>query len=488
MKTKIKLLIILMAAFAISVVAGIAAGCSIGESTPKDAADGRGMTACVTYYANGGSFTESSICYKTIYYQPGTPVFNIGVDDPPTGSKKLAITSTDQIFVGWVEAELDANGNPILLEMDESGKTTGKVLEAHDNGTALIIGEDGKELTEQEKSFTAKLPDNPDDWVFAFENSHPKLKEGEHKYYVAVWAPDVVLEYVLASEEAVTFNLTQVAEDGTESVVETVVQPGEVIKTSTFGIDGTITARGAEEPAEVVSNHSYIYLYKDAECTVPATAENGNKYERPSDGENAKIYVKYVPGRWTPVSTALNVSSMFSQLGSNNYYFVEVGTIDCSTTSLALALGTFAGTIEGNGVTLKNLNFSSSPTNGASVSMFGSLSETAVIRNLNIETVKATVTLRSGMEVNLHALFSAYAAGAKLENVSVKGYSLNVTLGINAGIKNIQQQNDGYITTNWLYGGFNSDEEFVSQYGEKIVTKAALTINNNPIVQEDSNE
>ena len=142
-------------------------------------------SSSVTYYTNGGAFSDSGICYKRIFFKPGKPIFNIGVD-----KSELSIIRKNMTLAGWVKAEIDENGLPILIEMTENGEITGTVLQMKDDGSALMLDKDGRELSDEEKHFTAKLPDNPDEWEFVFDKGHPKIEENAHLYLVAVWIPN----------------------------------------------------------------------------------------------------------------------------------------------------------------------------------------------------------------------------------------------------------------------------------------------------------
>lgn len=488
-----------MAILAVSLIGGIAAGCSIGVPTQQENADRMGMTASVTYYANGGEFSDNKICYKTMYFVPGTPIFDINTDRPPIEGKPLSISRENYTFGGWVKAELDANGLPILLEMvmDEKSQDyiiTDTVLPYKENGTADILDTDGKQKGEQPKTFTAKIPDNME---FAFENGRPMLEDKEHLFLVAYWLPDVKLDYVLVlddedPEATVTFKVQNVDDPETEDVDESETysdvefKTGDVIARKDFGLTGRVTLNGTTEPATPVSDHSYIYLYWDEECTKPVNSENGYTVDRPDDGVNAKIYAKYLPGKWTPVSTYQNVARMFTTLGDNNYYIVD--NIDCTASSLSLGARAFSGIIEGNGYTLSNLTFTNSQNldNGAKVSIFGEIAESAVIRDLTIENVKATVTVGFNATVNIFALFLDCAESATITNFSVENYELNITrrssgVSGNSVIDNIQQMNDGsYAIDYWIYGGYTKDEFFTAEHGS-IVKNATLIINEETI-------
>ena len=188
-RTKIKTLIILIAIFSVSLIAGLT-GC-IGEKDAKQRAEELGMTASVTYYTNGGNFVAGSNSvdqkwYRTDYYFPDTPIFNIGVDE--TVGQSLTIRRDGYVFAGWEYAKLDNDGLPILYELDSKGVRTGKQLDVLENGTASIIGSTGRELLEQEKRFEAETSGKK-----VFENGHPKVGDGEHIYLAATWSQDIVL-------------------------------------------------------------------------------------------------------------------------------------------------------------------------------------------------------------------------------------------------------------------------------------------------------
>lgn len=491
MKTKIKLLIILMAAFAISLVAGIAAGCSIGVDTQQDAADKAGMTASVTYYANGGTFSDNSICYKTMYFVPGNPIFNIGFDKVPAGNRSLSITRTNFRLVGWVEAELDKDGLPILVRMDGEGNATNEELDYKGNGSGVDIGTDNKEKNEQAKSFTAKVPENMN---FVFEGGNPTLEDKEHKFLVAIWTPDIVLDYVLVSDGPVTFRVPNVDDPETEedeSLTDSEVpfESGSVIAKANFGLDGAVSLAPKTVPNAPVSDHSFIYLYWDEECTQPVNP-TGDKVPRPTDGKNAVIYAKYIPGRWTPVSVAADVRGIFTS--STKFYIVR--DIDCEDESFSLRTNTnfFNGTIEGNGFTLSNLNFSYSGTigNAAIISMFGRIGDSAVINDVTFENVTLTAEVSYSRTVYIYALFNECAEGATFSNFSIDGLTMSITrLNETAVIGNIEylDETEEYVTTNWLYGGAVLDSNFTEANGS-VIKNATLIINEEIIVQEDINE
>ena len=461
MKNKIRTLIILIAIFAISLTAGIFAGC-IGEQNAKERAEALGMTACVTYYVNGGYFIADSPddkVYRTDYYYPDTPIFNIGVDQ--TSGQPLTIKRDGYVFAGWEYAVLDGKGLPLLYEVDSDGKqTTGLPLKVLENGTASIIGSTGRELLEQAKRFEA-VPSG--EKVFA--NGHPKVKGGEHKYLVATWAQDVVLEYKLITDAPITVQ----SDDGNITY-----NNGDTIATRGFLTSDTITLMTENEPASF-SGFSYINLYWDEEGTNEVVT--GEQITKNEDETNSVIYAKYLKGDWKTVRTANDAANMLRATSGN--YFV-VYDIDCSSASVSYrTTGSFGAVIEGNGKTLSNINISNTVQSADKGSIFGNLTRNAQIKNLTIENVNISLSLNG--EMSAYVLVSNVAEGAVFENFALNNVTLNIRMSNNAKLNNIQYVNGSYEKDNWLYGAYDTDVEFESKYGN-LVHNGTLIINNTEIV------
>lgn len=519
MRAKINTLIILITVFAASLIAALLAGC-IGEKDAKERADSFGMTACVTYYTNGGSFvigskkmgTPDQKVYRTDYYYPGTPIFNIGEEETgkneadyvydKTVGQPIIITRSGYVFAGWKYAKLDEETKlPLLYTTDEEGNKT--YLPVLESGTASMIGSTGREMLEQEKRFEAEI-DEERGLVFA--NGHPTVGAGEHVYLVATWELDVFLEYRIVTDADVTtqIEVDEIADDGGQYTEIN----GKIYKTVTYKTDDTILTESFEtytsltlypDTAPVTfSGFSYINLYRDIECNDPV--KTGEVIEK-KDGENSVIYVKYLSGSWTPVKTANDAVRMFTASGNSNFYVVY-DDIDCSKTEIrTLNKGYFGGVIDGNGKTIKNVNVTYNANNGDNASLFGNLNSSAQITDLTIENVTINVTVRPNAKLSLHILVSSLADGAKIENVILNNVTVNITKPSSATISNIEVD-DVYKTDNWLYGVYPTDEQFESsKYGDSVKVKNAtltmtvdgkevLNINVNKEItnQEDSNE
>lgn len=488
MKAKIKTLVILIAIFSVSLIAGICSGC-IGEKSPKERADELGMTASVTYYTNGGNFVSGSNTvdqksYRTDYYYPDTPIFNIGFDE--TSGQSLTIRRNGYVFAGWEYAELDADGLPILYKVDSDGNRTETQLTVLENGTASIIGSTGREMLEQEKRFEAKSSG-----VKVFENGHPKVGAGEHKYLAATWILDILLEYKLITDAPITTQIEVPVDEVEEGNADYTVDEksgkaykkvtynnGDVVATKQFLLSDSLVLYPDTAPA-TFTGFSYIHLYWDEKGEDAVVA--GQQIAK-GVGENPFIYAKYLSGNWRAVRTGSDVTTMFSD-DSRNYFVVN--DIDCSEVKNFgyKTGGSYGALIEGNGKTISNIKIEPETgiRNGTFGSMFGSLTSSAHIKNLTFENVN--IILKLNGSIDLYALFANVADGAKLENLAINNLTFDIRVADGGQINNIQLGDDGnYRTERWIYGNkYSTDAEFVATYGE-IVHNATLIINEKEIV------
>lgn len=474
MKAKIKPLIILIALFVLSLAAAITVGCSIGEKTAQDLAGEMGLNCPVTYYANGGQFVDGTSkdqkVYRTVYYKPETPIFNIGVDSS-TG-QAMTISRDGYVFMGWEYCKLNEEGEPILKD------TEGVVLNVLDNGTADIKDVNGRQLLEQNKRFTAE-PDG----TKAFADGKIVIHEGDHIYLAATWVQDVVLEYRLVTDTPISATVTENGESKTATcntgdlIAKQVFTLNEIYLDTSFS---PVTDETLSDRAILADTHTYIHLYYDEECKEPVL-ENG-VIDKPADSKNAVIYVKYLQGSWTTVRTAANFASMLSSSTAGNYYIPF--DIDCASYAsfgLRNSTATFNSKVEGNGFTVSNIKITSRLPGNNNVSLFGTLGANAQINNLTLQTVTADISFRTG-NLTIYALFSGVNEGATLKGFKVVDYTLSISGASNGTILNIQKDNAGvYITDNWLYGT-GTDAEFISKYGN-IVQNATLKIDNEQVTQ-----
>ncbi len=428
LKTRIKLLIVLLAVFA----AALIAGCNVGEKSLQDILDENGMTARVTYYANGGTFNGTgNVVTRNLYYRPDSPVINIG-EAGTTGASydisKTYVSRANYVLVGWFYAELDEGGNP-KFENDEK----------------TIVKSSGRQV----------------------DFSTLRIKDGEKLFLCAEWAEDVRINYILVCEESV------LGKDGV------VYNPGDIINSTNFGSNGKVTLTDSS-PREC-DGATFLQYFSDEACKNVLTGT----IEKPA-GDNPPdtvIYAKYIKGNWNVVRTSSQVKEMFTATTAENYYVLN--DIDCSAVNaILLKTGEYGVIIEGNGHTLSNLSFiRESVPAGGSYAIFGTFGATANIKNLTLKNITAEVKIR-GSGVNLYLVCKGAEEGASFENFKIDGAEMTITGPSDAVINNIQLVDDVYQSGNWLYGGAESDEAFSAAHSGISVINGKLTVNGTIVTGE----
>ena len=463
---RIKIILILACVSLTAFAAALICACSIGEPQLNT----EGLDAYVTYYSNGGSFNSgNTIKYQTLRFKDGAPVLDLGSDQ--VNNITFEMKKTNSEFVGWAYAELDENGKPVLTDAE------GNKLEVKDSGSPYIEDANGKELDEQIKDFTAELKtDSNGDPELAFENQRPTASKETHLYLAAYWVPSVKIDYVLVSDDGdITFNPTE----GEEKLT---FKDGDVFASTDFG---TFTNRQLT-PAVMplagyrAEGYSFINLYLDEECTNPVP--DGYSVSKPeaADAENIRIYARFKKGSWTAVRNASDVQNMLgSTVLVGNYVLVNDIQMTASTSIERNSLMSTPSSIvfEGEGHKITGLNIKSNPTPGQTISLFGKIGAGASIKNVMFEDVTITITVLRG-NASFYMLFESLAEGATLDNLQVNKVNAMVTLGKQVGgnylLYNLQNGN----TSHWLYGGGDSDEQFVAVNGE-IVKEAQIQITQN---------
>lgn len=303
-----------------------------------------------------------------------------------------------------------------------------------------------------------------------------RIASGEHKYVIANWNAEIAIDVYLVADG---FDVKQTV-DGEEVTYKN----GDLIATHNFGTSDEYGLSGTQ--AIKADNATYLHFFADEACTKPITSVT-----KPAEGvdTNVKVYAKYIEGDWTVVSTARNVYDMFTNAGfGGNYYLF---TPDASNvinygrqTAVSLKTGAFNANIEGNGVTIDGISFTGRVTTGT-YSALGNLSKTSSIKNLTLKNVSVDVTV-SGRIINLYLFNHGVENGAKIENLKLDTVNMNIVCPQTTIIENIQLIGDVYSTGNWMFGGKNSDDEFIQAMGGISVKDASLTINNKKAVENIS--
>lgn len=453
------------------------AGCSIGKETLDEVLEGFG--AHVTYYGNGGLFDGSNtVGVRSLYFRndpesenysaAGVPFFDITTE---TQGVKVSLSGYE--LVGWFLPETyeegTHKGEPKYVYTPEGASEAVAVYPVYDeNGEAVtdntnrrpVFAREGvdEEILESEVSVIASDTQVTSDYIVAHDAD---------LIVCAKWVRSLQIEYILVYEEGET--LTDA--NGKEYT------NGSIIREDAFG-SGSSSAPTTREPI-ALEGATFLRTYADEECTTAAGI-----YERPADGQNVKVYCKYIAGDWNVVSNddLSSVASMFNGLRNegNKYYVLDdIDLKDVKTTiNLRNSTDTFAvkATVQGNGKTISNLKFTVSAQRGQTYSIFGKIAESADITGLKLDGITISFTT-STAEISMFAVCDSIADGATLD-LQIG----NITAEIKAPgkqINNAQLVGGELDDTHWLCGSTSDDDEFISLYGDRIIVTGenTLTIN-----------
>ena len=387
MKAKLKpmILCVLLVAMAI-----FAVGCGEQE-TPYQLNDKENYTVSVKYDANGGTFTTNTSVIVDSYNLSElntngdqAQIALIAPDSEARGKSAFTAINNGYFLAGWYaqreEAGKDAQGNTLYTYGDKWDFEKDK-LEVDPNGT----------YTSQEPVLTL----------------------------YAAWVPLFQIEYyALGSNEllsSVTFN------------------PGEE---SEITLPQWNQETGAIKMNSVPERDGYTYegIYLDAEGTLKVEtatlAHSGSVDYDTGAAQNAtmKLYVDWKEGEWYHIYTAQQFVSNASLTGN----YVIHADLDFAEEiwPTVMMYGSFAGTIEGNGHTFKNISVEQTNNSKLNAGLFGQLTETAALQDLTIEN--ATVTIKSGTRMNgttYGLLAGTISEGASFTNVQILTSALQIDSG-----------------------------------------------------------
>lgn len=430
----------------------IFAGCSFRYTTRQDVIDDYDLEAAVTYYANGGVF-ENNLDTKTIDYVSGQPAINIG-EDKTTPQRTIKRDEYD--FNGWYHVILDSEGKPTYT--DETQKY-------------YALGE--------EVDFTVNL------------------EKGDHWHIAASWRSKTRVQFKLVVDEGAKIP------NPDKNAEQKEFANGDVFRSAPFNGDGTYPYPSEYfdfNPSDFTRAFTFVEYYADEACTTLATwpavqqdtdvvvyakylvgawtvvkDKAGVPFEY-LEGEWTIVRddegnpTKYIEGNWTIVKTPQEVVKMFRSIAYNEvkgdgYWIYQ--DIDMSNTVDQLApILNFNTKIHSEGASIKNLKVSkSSILDKTTTSVFGKIGDKAEIVNVNFENLTFACA-SSNQSFNAYFIFESLSDKAKIENVTVSG-TLELTISKSNGtyVANLMDANLVMNYTNYLFGGYETDEAYVTASG-----------------------
>jgi hypothetical protein len=379
MKRKIKLFLI---PFMLLATLFLVTACG-NKTNAYDDNDAKGHTVSVKYDANGGVFTGTSTVMVDSFN-----IADMKTDSDGMVNLKL-IKPTDEARGDWTPA----NGNKVLAgwyktrieTTDDKGNKIYTYADEFDFDTHYVTVDPNKTYTSSEPVLTLYAV-----WVEKFVVNFINIEDGTH----------------LGSYE---YNPDPDSE----------AKP--VLNTPVWNTD---TGRLDMFKFPEIKGKTFEAAYEDAEGTKPlgdVIVHNGyiDKYGVAQDTVK-NVYVKYMEGNWYHVYTAKQMSGINDVTGNIVLHadldFSEKGAFWPST----FIHGTFTGSIEGNGHTIKNVTIEQSSNTVTQTGLFGKLAAGAKISNVTFENVTLKITKGARTPGAVFGLLAGRVeAGAELKNVAV---------------------------------------------------------------------
>ena len=358
----------------------LAAGCS-REETPYQINDAEHYTVSVKYDANGGDFTNTNTLAIVDSYDVSTNGGRIALlapDDAQRGKNAFQATRAGYFLAGWYTQRAQGAGGDTY-----SGKW--------DFENDILTVDPAKEYSSAEPVLTL----------------------------YAAWLPLFEIEY---------YDLAT----------------GELLTTTTYNPtrqDGITLPRWDEESGTIRMNdmpqrqgYTLSGVYLDAQGTQAVCSEilthPGTVDPETATAQNVtlRLYTEWKPGEWYRIYTAEQFIKN-ANVGGSYEICADLDFTD-QIWPTAMMYGTFTGTIQGNGHTLRNITLSQTNNSKVNAGLFGQLATEAEITDLAFENV--TFTVKSGTRVAGTAyglLAGAVSADATLTGVTIRESTLQIDSG-----------------------------------------------------------
>ena len=358
-------------------------GCA-EEVNPYEVNDAESYNVSVRYDANGGIFTTNTsviVDSYNVYELSAGSDGNVEIalrspDDSRRGNDAFAAVNNGYFLAGWyTERTEQADGSYTYggLWDFEADRLAVNAAEAHSAAEPVVT------------LYAA--------WVPLFEIEFYALDSGDYL-------------------DSFTFNPTTVVElklpewDEETGAIEMYHFPNR----SGYTYSGAYYDAAGSEPVETETlAHTGVIDYETG------TAQD----------YSMKLYVEWTEGEWYHI---YNVEQFLDNASVNgNYVIHEDLDFAGEIWPTSLMYGSFAGSIQGNGHTFKNIEVIQTNNSKVNAGMFGSLTETAALSDLTFENV--TFTIQAGTRVvgtSFGLLAGTISGDASFDNVQIVSSTLQI--------------------------------------------------------------
>ena len=371
----------------------VLAGC--GEPNPYDVNDDMNYKVSIKFDANGGSFTGLDSYSPVIvdsYDISGLQANAEGKVElplltPDNESRADAATAVmpGHFLVGWYQERTestDANGNTVY--------TYAKPWDF----------ENGRVSVDPKAEHTSKEP------VLTL---------------YAAWAPMFEIEYYAL---------------GTDQPIKTVtIDPNQGV---TFKVPAWNMETGAMDMNDFPEKEGYTFTaaYYDSEKTKPIDTETVlhpgiiNRENATSENHKLKLYVDYKEGKWFKISTP---DQLIDNASPAACYDLQA---DLDFTGkrwpTELMYGNYAGTLQGNGFAIRNVEIAQSNNQKMSAGLFGGLTEDASLQDVTFENITFTVEKGNQKQGSAFGLLAGTVSEkTTMQNVVITDSTLKILYSAN---------------------------------------------------------
>ncbi len=259
---------------------------------------------------------------------------------------------------------------------------------------------------------------------------------------------DIVLYAKWGTKIVYSYTLAYVDEAGTEQSLYT------------YTVEAKDTFSDFLSKANTREGYTAYGFFKDKNLTSPWDVA----FQHPGGEESldVKVYVRYIKGTYTLVSTLEELNS-----ATGSIYLLN--DINCNGQALKFARE-FSGTLEGNGHTISNFTIEAQNRAILRYSIFSSLLDGASIQNVTFDGATILLPTKTVRELSIAGLAGEASGNVTISNVEVKNSKVIIPEGLSlssGGTLTIKIDQPVYIfdEEKLIVKNFKSNYEVIDQRG-----------------------